>query len=389
MLDGKIHIVGVNEPPRSKQNGAVTIKAPSVLTSLDLKTGKTRHTELTIREGHSVLPLGDGRLACVAHHARESCVVDAAHSHIRQLAASEGYMFGGHGLILPERGAFVLPAKRAVQMSAADKGRFLIYDLKSLAKLDEVEAAGIHPHELRFIPGTREIAVTHYGDIGAPHPFYEHNVVAPELAIYDAGTLKTKRRYAQDGFDAMLTHMSITPDGEAYCVLTQYFSAPPDATLSPAQQQAGALAIVTKVLGHAPDFEILAQGVAEGRIAMPLPVLRINTQNGAREVLMVERNGQLRSQSVACNQTTSVAAAVYFHSNTLFVQKPGAEPVLISGKKLGLEKMRGVAEIRGTPFLAVTGSERGAIILDTRSLEVAARYATTNGYAPHVEYETT
>jgi hypothetical protein len=240
---------------------------------------------------------------------------------------------------------------------------------------------------MRLIPGMREIAVTHYGDIYQPHPNYQHNVIASQLSIYDADTLKEKRSYPQDDFPAMLTHMSVSPDGHAYCVLTQYYKSPKDKKLSMEERRKRVSSVIAKATGHAPDFNILPQGLAEGRVAMPLPFLSINTRTGERQVIMPERNSHLRSQSVACNQQTSVAVASYFHSNDLVLHRAGHDPVILTGDKLGLPDVRGVAEIPGTPLVAVTGSKSDAVILNSGTLEVVARYSTDNAHAPHVEYE--
>jgi hypothetical protein len=384
-VNGKIHIIGLNEPPGIKPEGSAA--ANSRLTTIDLKTGKVRQSDLAISDGHAALPLGEGRVACIAHHGRHSCVVDAGHKLMVRLTAPNDYLFGGHGLVLPDRNVFVAPVRHAKARTAADHGRFLIYDLGSLKETGQVEAAGLHPHEMRLIPGTREIAVTHYGDVIEPHPYYQHNVIASKLSIYDAGTLKEKRSYPQNDFPAMLTHMSVSPDGDAYCVMTQYFKSPKDRKLSVEERRERVMAAITKATGRAPDFNIPPQGLAEGRVAMPLPFLCINTKTGERQVIMRERNDHLRSQSVACNQQTAMAIASYFHSNDLVLHRQGHDPVILAGAKLGLQDVRGVAEIPGTPFFAVTGSKNDAVILNSGTLDVVARYSMDNAYAPHVEYE--
>jgi hypothetical protein len=384
---GKIHIIGLNDPPGRKPEGHAS--PSSVLTTLDLQTGQTRRTELLITDGHAALPLGGGRLACIAHHGPRSCVVDADHGLIATLDAPAGYLYGGHAIILPDRGVFVIPVRRAHQQTASDFGRFVLYDLGTLREIDQIEAAALHPHEMRLIPGAGEIAVTHYGDIHKPHPYFVHNAVAPKLVIYDAATLKEKRSYAQETNDAMLTHMSVTPDGHAWCVLTQYYKVNPDPSLPPQEQMESAYDAIRQATGKEPDFEILPQGVDEGRIAMPLPFLRIDTRTGKTEALMPEPDASIRSQSVACNQQTGAAAATYFHSNALIVQRPGKDAAIVTGKAIGIDGIRGVAELPETPFFVVTGSAQGAVILDSLTLEVIARFNVDNAHAPHVEYEST
>jgi hypothetical protein len=55
-VNGKIHIIGLNEPPGIKPEGSAA--ANSRLTTIDLKTGKVRQSDLAISDGHAALPLG-------------------------------------------------------------------------------------------------------------------------------------------------------------------------------------------------------------------------------------------------------------------------------------------------------------------------------------------
>lgn len=384
---GKIHIIGLNEPPGIKPAGRIVPQ--SMLTTIDLKTGQTLATEIPITEGHGVLPLGDGMLVCVSHHSTHSCVVDADHSTIEHFKAPDGYLFGGHALVLPDRKAFVIPARRRNQKGQSDLGKFLVYDSQSLTLLDEIDAAALHPHEMRAIPQTNEIAVTHYGDIEAAHPYYMHNAVAPKLVIYDAATLKEKRSFAQDSYDAMLTHMSVSPDGHAWCVLTQYYNIKIDPAQSMEEQKRSAAAQIREATGKDPDFSIIDQGLREGRVAMPLPFLKIDTKTGKTEPIMPVPDDYIRSQSVACNLQTGASAATYFFSDTLVVDRPGQEMAVLSGKDIGITGIRGVAEVPDTSLFVVSGSAAGAVIIDSLTFEVIAHFDVDTAHAPHVEFERT
>lgn len=382
-LKGKAHIIGVNYPAGTRP----TATSFSDITTIDLASGQVRHTTLPMIDGHAALPLGGGRVGCIAHHANKTVVVDSEHAPISELIAPEGYLFGGHGQLIPGTSNLIIPVRHAKPMTPADKGLFLVYDRDTLQKLDQVESAALHPHEIRYLPEQDEIVATHYGDIEVPNPPYRFNVVDARLVVYDAKTLKEKRSYPQNDFNAMLTHMSVTPDGYAYCVLTQYINVPTNPALPLDQNYDISKSFVTQTLGRPPEYEILMEGVKEGRIAMPLPFLRINTQTGEREELMSRMNDQIRSQSVAVNQQTGTGVAAYFHSNTIVLHRAGEKPLSVSGTKLGIEGISGVCQIPETPYIIISGSQKNSIVVNVNTLDVIARFESQNDFAPHVEFE--
>lgn len=59
---------------------------------------------------------------------------------------------------------------------------------------------------------------------------------------------------------------------------------------------------------------------------------------------------------------------------------------MIDGALLGINEIRGLADIPGTSYVAVSGSERNVAVVDVEKKEVIARYRTRNFAAPHMSY---
>ena len=159
----------------------------------------------------------------------------------------------------------------------------LDYDMKTLKQLDRIDSGGLHPHEIQEIPGTDELIATHYGDDYAKMPPFAHNLIEPKLTVYDAKTLQVKRHYVQPGYHAMVTHMRVTKDKNAYFVLTQYI----DGAIVPTPKDSQGKKIKTtalsradaeleKFLGHKRDFPIPYEAAQELMIPLPLPFVCLN-----------------------------------------------------------------------------------------------------------------
>lgn len=364
----------------------------SIITSINLPSGNVLQTPVAIVEGHIGLPLGDGNILCVSHLHKRSLILSNAHEVITKLNAPNGYVYGGHGLVLEKKGVFVLPLMREVQNSLSDVGLLHIHDVKTHKLITAVESGGLHPHEIHETPETGEIVVTHYGELTGKHdPFY-HHVVEPKLTILDAGTFAPKRHYAQEKHPAMLTHMAVSDDGYAYCVMSQYINiARESLTQDRAVAKKRLLDEMQAVMGRRPEIDIpdISFEPGEKRAAMPLPLLRINTRTGEMEEIYTEDKNHLRSLSVAYNEQTQTVLATYYHSNVVVLRTAGGESEAISGKTLGLDGVIGIANLPGTSMVSIAGVDKGAVIYDLVSREVVARHDVDLRGATHIGVEST
>jgi hypothetical protein len=381
-LAGHLHALGLNPtlfPGFEKRRG----EAGSVLTSLDLAKGTVRQTLLNIAGGHMTCGLADGAIMCVAHHEPKSLIVNGEHEVMAELSTGPDHVFGGHAWVHQARDLIVLPQRRRQARATSDVGSVLVYDAKTYRLLDQVETGGIHPHELQSIPGTDELAITHYGDITEEHAVLEHNVIDAKLTILDARTLKPRRHYPQQEFKAMATHMRVDEAGWAYLVLTQYVSWPRRDTGS---AYATAMAELERAIGRPVNFDIPQAALEERLLPLPLPLLAVHTRTGERRIVNAGDGHHLRSQSVAYSRDAEAAVAVYSHSDNLVILRRGGEPMVIPAQRLGLLSLRGVVELPGTTLIAVMGSYRDVAVYDLMKDDLVARYDTLNYQDTHLSF---
>jgi hypothetical protein len=379
---GRLHALGMNPALFPEVAGLAPADA-SVLSTLDLSNGQLRQTLLPMAGGHATASLGRGHVLCVAHHKPKSLVVASDHSVVTELVAEVGHVFGGHAWTSDERQIFLLPQKRIKAQGLADTGSVAVYDAVSWRKIDQIDTGGIHPHEIHAIPGTSEIAVTHYGDIARRHRVLEHHAADPKLTILDARTFRPKRHYPLNDLNAMVTHMRVAPDGWAHLVLTQYVSWPADKTVSSFQ---AAIQNLESAIGRKPNFEIPRAALDERLLPLPLPLVAINSQTGERRIVNAGDRYHLRSQSVAYNTATGLAIAVYSHSDNLVLARDGVLAGVITAAELGLRNIRGVAELPGTPLIALMGAYRGVALYDLSAKGVAKVYETHNFLDTHLQF---
>lgn len=380
----------------------------SVLTSVNMATGKAKQTALPMGAGHQAMGLGDGRILCVAHHKGKSIAVDENHKELKQFNAPEEYVYGGHGLVLPDRGVFIMCMRYKNPQELSDHGKLEVYDLKTLELLDRFDSGGLHPHEIHIIPGTDELITTHYGDVYRPNPPYTHNVIEPKLTILDAKTLQVKRHFKQD-YNAMVTHMNVSDDGWAYYVMTQYVEpegkykklrrakeavTPAGEEVSPSMEQEMAPKLAApgprpgsydaallevdeeleKIIGHKREFAIPYEAAKELKLPVPLPFVRVNVKTGEKEVFMTGESNHLRSQSVAYHSKTGTAMGIYYHADTAILHKTGQKPEVLQAGDVGLSEMRGGADIPGTPYIGLVAAHRGLVVYDMEKREVVERF---------------
>jgi hypothetical protein len=314
--------------------------------------------------------------------------VDPAHSTISELISPEKYLFSGHGLVLPGRNLFAVTLRHNLQLTPRDVGLIQLYDLSNLELLDQISTNGLQPHEIHPIPQTDELAVTHYGDVFSERRPFEHNVVDAKLTILDAATFRPKRHYAQQDFDAMVTHMRVDDEGWACFVLTQYIRWPRLRDIPTGSDAfAEASRLLDRAMDRKRDFPLSPHALAERMLPVPLPFVRVNSQTGERQIIDAGREHHMRSQSVAWSGPTGKAVALYYHSDCLVVHGPGGKTEVITGAELQLSDIRGVTEIPGTSMIAVMGTLRGISVMDLNDHALVATYPTINYGDTHLYYD--
>lgn len=383
-LKGKVHAFGMS--PAGFPNNPYA--KSSILTTLDLATGQYKQTALDMEEGHAAMGALDGRLLCVSQHKPTSMMLDKDHNIIQKFISPTGYVYGGHGLVMRDRGLFILPMRARSPQTLADTGKFEIYDLASLKKLDEVDTGGIQPHEVHYIPtNPNELALTHYGNISEEKETLEFNIIDSKLTILDSATFKPKRHYSQNNLNAMTTHMRVDSEGWAYLIYSQYILYKRLKAQTDDEMHKLLLAEMKRLFGQEWDFPIPATADREKHLAIALPFVRINTQTGETQIINTGLRHHLRGQSVAYNVATGTAIGLYHQSDNLILHKPGREPEVITGEQIGIKEVRGVTEIPGTTRICVCGTYDDIVVMDLVSRQVEAHFTTSNYNSTHLYHE--
>ncbi|UFZ01601.1 DUF1513 domain-containing protein [Bradyrhizobium ontarionense] len=372
-----LHLLG-RDPSLHPDSDIIKQPKASVLTTIDYGSGAARQTILPMEGGHAVLRCSEQHIICTAQHGPKCLVVDADHAIVTELEASAENLFGGHGWIETGRRLILLPQRRKIALTKADVGSLLVFDSLTFRHLDTIETEGIHPHEIQPIPGRAELAVTHYGDIAHPDAVLQHNVLDPKLTILDAVTFRPKRHYPLADFGAMVTHMSVDEGGFAYLALTQFVRFPKNMSYG------DVVARLERYLGRPLDYDIPRAALEQRLLAVPLPVIKIDTQTGSRHTIRLADRYHLRSQSVAYNQTCKCAIVSYTHSDVLLVIPHIGEPTIVTADELGISSLTGVTDVAGTPYVAVSTSFRDSVIYDLSERRVLHRFESRNYLDTHI-----
>jgi hypothetical protein len=383
---GLLHSVGGDgkRHPSAPRNSRDPL---GVLTSIDLKARRVRQTPIPIRDAHSAVGLGDGRVLCMPQQGERCVVVDAAHNIMHVLQAPPQYQFFGHALVRPAgQNTIVLTLKRIDFANVADHGLLAIYDYGTLKLVGSVTSGGLNPHEITPIPGTDEVCAVHYGHISKKDAVRVRNVKEPKLSIFDGKTLAIKREYPLKDIAAAMSHLRVDAARNAYCVLQQYVRIGEDArTKTAADRLARYYDYCAEIIGRPVKFEKNPE-VGPGEHPVPLPTLKIDTQTGAREIVMTADDYHLAVQSVEVNSLTQAMVASYTASNTLLLRYPDKAPVALKGGSMKLQNVRGVADIPGTPYVIAASSGLGVAAIDVRDGSLVGTAPVEFYEAPHMYF---
>jgi hypothetical protein len=375
-IDGNAHPdvysgrIDTQEPP--------WIDRPSVLTELDLRTGKIKQTLLPIQSAHSVTPLPDGSLFIAAHHKPVSIHVTADHAIIKTYLAEDGYVYGGHSYYIPSLNLLAVPSRRDNPRTKADTGLIQFYDVSNMELVKQVDSKGIHPHELRLLPqDDSQMLITHYGDVHTPHPqgLADH-VIEPKLSIMDLNKFEIVKEVHQS-IDAIYTHMDVGYKGDAYVVSNQFF---PVRGLSTKQIADGVkrFNIPTEIARH-------PTSLVKRRFSIPSGLIKTDPITGKNEVLMTKPGDVMRSQSVAAHHASKRVFATYAFSNRVLVHDEGANETFSQDAfEYGLHEIRGVTAIPNTDYIAFNDLYNGIAIVNAYTMELVGNFTARTLKAPHI-----
>jgi hypothetical protein len=373
-LNGHAHTLGFMGQRQADgmamwRNGG--LENPSVLTSINLRTGDVQQTALALARGHSVLGLTDGRLLCIPQNGTTAVLVNADHSNPIPLHTPEGFAFGGHGWEDVANGLILVPLMASPARSVKDSGILRLYDAKTLEVVADKPSGGLHPHEIAYIDKGDRLAITHYGDlrqIGREGAF-QFSPAEPKLSLYKRQTLKNIAHYKQDDLNGVMTHLCITPEGHIVAVTNQYipFKADDEQSILTAIKQFEAL------YGKPP--EALSQPlVEENHLALVQPLRHINAETGAVTLLAENNHRLLRPQSICTHTRTGRIFATFAFSNTLYCRDMDGSTTILSAQPFGIQNLRGAVEIPESPYLLLTDRHTGIAVIDATTLELHSTF---------------
>ncbi|MBI1363478.1 MAG: DUF1513 domain-containing protein [Proteobacteria bacterium] len=355
----------------------------TALTVLDLATGETIYIWLPVADGHIPIHLTDGRTMCCGQYQVNTVILDKEFNIIKTLTSPDGLMYTGHPLTDIERGVVYVPLKSREDAGDQSLGFIEVFDLKTLEKVDQFPSGGAAPHELRFLPGNKQMAVCHYGEVQGSYG-KEIQTKNTYLAVIDLETRKVSKQI-DNGLSGMLTHMDIGTDGNVYAVLSQFMGYLPDGDIESNIHAADSRLKVA--MGITRDWPLSRAMVDDWRYDFPMPILKINTQTEEIKTIYTKPGFHLRCQSVATHQKSQKVFVTAHYSNVLMVQDIATgQTTAYDGKTFGVHDMRGVCEIPGTPYIALAGVTENIVLIDTNDMKMKKFFGVPVYQATHVVY---
>lgn len=101
---------------------------------------------------------------------------------------------------------------------------------------------------------------------------------------------------------------------------------------------------------------------------------------------MVAPRHHLKPQSVERNDVTGFVVASYTASDVLVLHRGRGVAKVLDGADVGVSEIRGLADIPGSPFIAVSGSDRNLSIVDLRTCKSVRIFGTRNYASPHLTF---
>ena len=385
-LTGAIHAVGylpVGSLPFQQEiftNGFSMNVRKCVLTSVDLSTGNVKQRILDYRAGHMAEPLPDGRLLALCRLDNKMFVLNSAHEMLQQIDAPEGYDYGGHALVLPEKDLVILPcAKAPFAQTADDIGLFVVRRMSTLELVKTVPASGINPHQIMLTPDGKGFAVAYYGNVGKHgEGIIGFNVLAPRLVIYDLETFAPIRIFdIPTKYEGASNHLFFDHQGHIYAQLLQVAHAVP-----------GGLKAWCDYYRkfNLPATDLKSQETRRRQFFYHTPLIRFNVQTGElEEVFQDPENFRYPLSSCQHPETGRVFIACPGSGNFV-VREPDDTYKAIPAFSLGLFAGAGVCNIPNTPYVALCDEEHGITIFDAHKLKAVARYNVTFSTQTHSTY---
>lgn len=384
-----VHFVG---PLGNKatNTGLLGFGLQSISQTVNLQTGQVTETPFPTDGCHYPLILPDGTLFVTSRGGNHGAFVspDGKHSKLFNMDKFKNIHFGGHALYDPEK--HLIYASTALYTNNPDESGFIsIFDANTMELAHLQPMPNNNTHELLFLPGGEEIVLTGYaGFYGESGSARKRNWLAfpaahSQITVVDRKTLEPKRHYKMEQYKASLGHMTVDKDGYIYLDAFQSIAGNPKN-----DEDARAIhKVAEEFIGERTWTLHPEEGVETGRgLMVPMPVLRINPQNGDVKPIWAEDKGHHRYPlSFTYSNELDRVYVTHMLSNKLFIiTPPGDEVKVIDGWDFGFHKISGAREIPGTPYIALCDFNFGMVLLDGRDNTIVGRYAIHTYGTEHI-----
>ncbi|MBI1364156.1 MAG: DUF1513 domain-containing protein [Proteobacteria bacterium] len=342
----------------------------SMLTKVSLKNDAV--TQSTVAAGSSHYPFVSpkhDRIVMLDQYGPKCVVLDMDHKEVTAFPAPEGYIFSGHGLLLEGTDNLVIGLYRIGPKTLEDEGMLMVMNLaNSTPTIDnKLPSHGLQPHDMSFMPGKKLMAVAHAGSTlhheGKKEFRYTREIVNPGIALLNTSDLSLNK-FLRTPENAEVTHLAVRDDGKIVCCLNQKLN-----TGGLKHREADLLlADEFKTTDFLLDeSEMRDRG---GGVSLSLPALMVDPETGQSTPFMESIRYQRQGQSVAFNQVTGTTVVSFLvSSGLLFIGRDGKAEAIPSGS-FGIYNVSGLADIPGTPYMAMCGHKYDMVIVDMRTRSV-------------------
>ena len=349
----------------------------SILTELDLSSGKYRQLKLELVDGHQVVPLDSSRLLCVPYLGPTAQIVDMTSLTVTgQLSAAEGFLFAGHAIKL--NNLIYLPSKSNDSDSKNLKnGQIHIFEISSNKLVKCGDSGGIWPHDLVFLPGEEMLVVGHTGTNGpaSPDQLYLYSNKKSCLTVLNAKSLDVQKIIKTPGLSP--SHLAVDPAGQIYSTSVQWVRFNNDG-----------FKFVSRDFDEKQHvFRLAHSEYEEKRLSTPEPVLVVNANSGKMVRILKDPNLQRRPVAIVYHPVAKSIFITFSHSDTLFkINCNNLTTEIVSAFELGISEIRGLYPIQNSSLLAVGGKFRGVALINALDLSVHKRYDVPLFYSTHLTH---
>jgi|GEM_PF-4822006 len=355
----------------------------TVLSRLDLTTGKATLIPMTIDRVHDALKVKD-QYVLMSNKANEPMQLAGTSDEGQKLILKGNKVVSGHGYFDEDNNVVIVSA---YDLDRDNKGCFALFDPDDFHFLGFRDIEGIEPHDMQLLDKDT-FAVCHYNQ-----GYKARNDT--NLHFYDRKTLKFKEKI--DAYDnAMISHATVTDNGDLYAI---GFKEHDDDHI----EQWGVEKIIEQFQSfydtHHPLLsdqwpEIAKQTplhrVEKSRDVYGLPLLPMKMAAGSMELdyMNFDHFYHRRAQSICHVKQTNVVCMAFPHSDSILLYNATNNvSVTLTKENLYLKEMRGITEITGTPYLAVAGIRRGITIVDTSTYKPIQHFDVEMGRIIHMHHE--